>query len=138
MAAHAVPDVVGGTAPYPWPFDGQLHPSRLALVVAGQPCDDEPVQPCRVMGLSWPRLITGFEGYPAGSSWSRVRPLPTSRSNVLIGKFDFACARLTRGEVGDLPRRSPVARIVIGDEDLLARNPTLESLSSSPGPCRAL
>ncbi len=26
---------VGGTTPYPWPYDGDLSPGRLALVVAG-------------------------------------------------------------------------------------------------------
>lgn len=27
--------VVGGTRPYPWPFDGAMSPGRMALVVAG-------------------------------------------------------------------------------------------------------
>lgn len=31
----AVEGFVAGTAPYPWPWDGDLDPARLALVVAG-------------------------------------------------------------------------------------------------------
>jgi nicotinamidase-related amidase len=36
MEAGEVEDlVVDGTAPYPWPWDGRLEPSRLALVAVG-------------------------------------------------------------------------------------------------------
>jgi nicotinamidase-related amidase len=31
----AAPRLVAGTEPYPWPWDGDLRPGRLALVVAG-------------------------------------------------------------------------------------------------------
>jgi nicotinamidase-related amidase len=35
MQTHTTPNVVAGTVPYPWPYDGALDPARTALVICG-------------------------------------------------------------------------------------------------------